>query len=82
MVKASSRSPGGLSSENGGGTTDCGAVVLLLGALIDGEGGTELELIARQMDLAMFFAMNEFGPLSGGRRFSPPVSCERGRKQR
>ena len=58
-----------------------GAVVPLLGALIGSEGGAELELIARQMDLAMFFAMNEFGPLSAGRRSSPPVSCERGRKQ-
>jgi hypothetical protein len=50
-------------------------------ALIDSEDATELELIARQIDLAMFFAMNESGPLSAGRRFSPPLSCERGGKQ-
>ena len=29
----------------------------------------------------MFFAMSEFGPVFDGRRFSPPLSCERGRKQ-
>jgi hypothetical protein len=56
-------------------------VVPLLGGLIGRNSGTELGAIARQMDLPMFFAMNEFGPLSAGRRFSPPVSCERRRQQ-
>jgi hypothetical protein len=37
-------------------------------------------VIARQTDSAMFFAMNEFGPLLDGRRFWPPVPSERGRR--
>jgi hypothetical protein len=58
-----------LSSDERRGTTDFGAVVPLSDALIGSEGGTELDAIAPQMDSAMFFAMNEFGPLSHGRRF-------------
>jgi hypothetical protein len=53
-----------LSGERWKGTTHFGAVVPLLGALIGSEGGTELEMIARQMDVPMFFAMNEFGALA------------------
>ena len=49
--------------------------------MIGSEGGAQLELIAKRVDPVMFFAMSEFGPLSDGRRFSPPVSCERSRKQ-
>jgi hypothetical protein len=54
-------------------------VVPPFGALFDKERETELVVIGQQMDSAMFFAMNEFGPLVNGRRLSPPVSGERGR---
>ncbi len=70
-----------LSIEKRRGTTGLGAVVPLLGALIGGERSSELEPIAEQADLVMFFAMNKFGPFSARRRFSPPVSCARGRQQ-
>jgi hypothetical protein len=51
-----------------------------LGAPFGSKGDAELDVIARQTDSAMLFAMNKFGPLLDGRRFWPPVPSERGRR--
>jgi hypothetical protein len=37
--------------------------------------------MAEQVDPVMFFAMNEFGPVSAGRCFLPPISARAGPKQ-
>jgi predicted nuclease of predicted toxin-antitoxin system len=83
--RARFRSPGSpvtnLASRNGGGTTGLGGVVPLFGALIGNDGRRSARVDRETAGSSDVLAMSKFGPLSDERRFSPPVSCERGRRQ-